>query len=178
MFEIIVDDQDHSLGLLRDGKAIGTITAEFSAIQGGNVHALGTMRYIAVASSRFVADHFSEGINASTLAKAPMLAFNRKDELQSSLIHTTTGHHLIPPTHYLPTLIGFVEAPAQRMGWCMAPDSLVCSALKSRTVERLAPEVCLDTPLFWQHAAVASSTLPRITNILMKISTTMRHTSP
>lgn len=178
LFEIIVDDQDYSLALLRNGKAIGAITAESSAIQGCNVHALGTMRYMAVASPRFAARYFSHGVDATSLATAPMLAFNRKDELQTRFIRTVTGRKLTPPTHYLPTSIGFMDATARGMGWCMAPDSLVNPALKQGNVQLIKPEVWLDVPLYWQHAAVRSSTLACITRALMAASKTMLHDMP
>lgn len=50
LFDVRVDDQDHTLDLLRNGSVLGAVTAESSPLQGCNVHALGTMRYRAIAS--------------------------------------------------------------------------------------------------------------------------------
>jgi LysR family transcriptional regulator, chromosome initiation inhibitor len=50
LFDVRVDDQDHTLDLLRDGSVLGAVTAEAAPLQGCNVHPLGTMRYRAIAS--------------------------------------------------------------------------------------------------------------------------------
>lgn len=177
MFDVIVDDQDHSLGLLREGKVLGTITAEASALQGCTAHLLGTMRYYAVAAPAFIARYFAKGIDSNSMASAPMLTFNRKDELQARFIRTVTGGELTPPTHYLPSSIGFVEAAALGMGWCMVPDSLAIPARERGAIDLLQPDVALDVSLYWQHAAVRSDILARITQALTNAAELVLHTA-
>ena len=44
------------------------------------------MRYVATCSPDFLR-YFSQGVNAQTLAQAPVLVFNRKDALQARFAH-------------------------------------------------------------------------------------------
>jgi len=162
-FDLRVDDQDHTLELLRDGSAVGAVTAEAKALQGCNVYPLGTMRYLAIAAPAFKARYFSAGMTAAALANAPMIVFNRKDRLQARYLRSITRATLSPPVHYLPTSTGFVDAAALGLGWCLVPESLAAPALQRQVVVELDTSRWIDVPLFWQHAAIRSTTLQRIT---------------
>ena len=166
LFDVRVDDQDHTLDLLRDGSVLGAVTAEATPLQGCNVHALGTMRYRAIASPEFAKNYFAAGVDAGAFSRAPMIVFNRKDELQWRFVRRITRARLAPPVHYLPTSSGFVEAAARGLGWCLAPESLVTPALRAKKIVILDPQHWLDVPLYWQHAAVRSSTLQRISQVM------------
>lgn len=166
MFDVRVDDQDHTLELLRNGSVLGAVTSVGTPLQGCSVHTLGTMRYRAIASPEFSDRYFTAGVNAASLAQAPMIVFNRKDALQWRFMRQVTRAKLAPPVHYLPTATGFVEAAARSLGWCLAPESLIRLALQANTITLVEPARCLDVPLYWQHAAVRSGTLQRISQIL------------
>ncbi|WP_421446368.1 LysR family transcriptional regulator ArgP [Agrobacterium tumefaciens] len=175
LFDVTVDDQDHTLDLLREGAVLAAITAEATPLQGCTVRTLGAMRYRAVASPEFVARYFASGVDASTLKQAPMIVFNRKDALQSRFIRLITRAHIAPPVHYLPTAIGFVDAAAQGLGWCLAPESLIEDALASRRIVMVGPERWLDVPLYLQHAAIASQTLQRLSDALQHTASRALH---
>lgn len=166
LFDVRVDDQDHTLELLRNGTVLGAVTSMGRPLQGCNVHPLGTMRYHAIASPQFVARHFAAGFSAAALAQAPMMVFNRKDDLQARFVRRITRTRLAPPIHYLPTSIGFVEAAARGLGWCLAPEQLVMPALQENKIVIVDPQRWLDVPLYWQHAAVRSSVLQQISQAL------------
>ncbi|KXU97006.1 chromosome replication initiation inhibitor protein, partial [Stenotrophomonas sp. DDT-1] len=120
----------------------------------------------AIASPGFARQYFNDGMQAAALARAPMLVFNRKDELQWRFVRRLTRARLQPPLHYLPSSTGFVEAAACGLGWGMAPETLVAPAVRAGRVVVLEPRRWLDVPLYWQHAAVRSSTLQHITQAL------------
>lgn len=162
VFDIRVDDQDHTLKMLREGSVLGAVTGEARAIQGCNVHPLGVMRYLAIASPAFAKAHFDKPLDARSLAHAPLIVFDRKDALQWRFIRRITQARLSPPVHYLPTSTGFVEAAALGLGWCLVPESLVKPGLASGRVVVVDPKRRLDVPLYWQHAAVRSTTLDHI----------------
>lgn len=162
LFDVQVDDQDHTLELLRSGAVLGAITSVATPLQGCNAHPLGTMRYRAIASPAFVARYFAQGVDAAALAHAPMIVFNRKDALQWRFVRRITRARIAPPVHYLPSATGFVEAAARGLGWCLAPESLIESGLAAQTIVNIDVGRWLDVPLYWQHAAVRSSTLQQI----------------
>lgn len=172
LFDVRVDDQDHTLELLRNGSVLGAVTAEATPLQGCNVQLLGIMRYRAIASPAFAARYFAAGMDAAAFARAPMIVFNRKDALQWRFVRRITRAKLAPPVHYLPSASGFVEAAARGLGWCLAPESLIAPALAAKTVVELDPARWLDVPLYWQHAAVRSSTLQQIGQALKEAAAT------
>jgi LysR family transcriptional regulator (chromosome initiation inhibitor) len=166
LFDVRVDDQDHTLELLRNGSVLGAVTSVGTPLQGCSVHVLGTMRYHAIASPEFFGRYFAAGANALSFARAPMIVFNRKDALQWRFMRQATRARLAPPVHYLPSATGFVEAAARGLGWCLAPESLIRPALQANTITIVDPARWLDVPLYWQHAAVRSTTLQRISQVL------------
>lgn len=172
LFDVRVDDQDHTLALLRDGSVLGAVTAEARPLQGCNVQALGTMRYHAIASPAFAARYFAAGVDAGALAKAPMIVFNRKDALQWRFVRRVTRARLTPPVHYLPTSSGFVEAAARGLGWCLAHPSQIAAAQQAGHVVVIDATRWIDVPLYWQHAAVRSTTLQRIGQALREAAAT------
>jgi LysR family transcriptional regulator (chromosome initiation inhibitor) len=99
-----------------------------------------------------------------------MIVFNRKDDLQWRFVRRITRARLTPPIHYLPTSTGFVEAAALSLGWCLAPESLVTPGLQSKTIVDIDPERWLDVPLYWQQAAVRSSTLQHIGRAVREVA--------
>lgn len=176
LFDVRVDDQDHTLALLRDGSVLGAVTAEARPLQGCNVVALGTMRYHAIASPAFAARYFADGVDASTLARAPMIVFNRKDALQARFVRRVTRARLAPPVHYLPTSTSFVEAAARGLGWCLGHQAQIAAAQRAGTVVVIDQSRWIDVPLYWQHAAVRSTTLQRISQSLQKAAATALRT--
>lgn len=162
LFDVRVDDQDHTLELLRDGSVLGAVTGQARPLQGCEIQPLGAMRYQAIAAPGFAARHFPAGVDAAALALAPMIVFDRKDELQWRFVRRITRARLAPPMHYLPTATGFVDAAALGFGWCLAPEQLVQPALRAGRVVLIAPDRWLDVPLYWQHAGVRSDTLHHI----------------
>lgn len=91
VFDLRVEDQDHSATLLREGVVMAAVSASAEPVQGCTVEPLGIMRYLAVASPQLIAQAFAKGVNASSLSRTPMLAFNRKDALQARFIALLIG---------------------------------------------------------------------------------------
>ncbi|MGJ8525057.1 putative HTH-type transcriptional regulator [Halomonadaceae bacterium LMG 33818] len=175
LFDIRMDDQAHTLEMIRNGTVLGAISSEAKPLQGCRSISLGAMRYVAIASPAFQRKYFSEGLNAATLSHAPMLEFGRKDELQIDFIERMTQHALSPPTQYLPTAIGFVEAAIQGLGWGLVPDIMATEALKTGSIIDIAPHTHLEVPLYWQVVRVSSSTLDELTRALVNAASKVLH---
>lgn len=150
-FDIRVEDQDHSAALLREGTVMAAVSASAQPVQGCVVEPLGTMRYLGVASPDFMRTHFADGVDATSLARAPMLAYNRKDALQQRFAALLCGQALQPPTHYVPSALGFVGVARRSLGWGMLPESFVGAALGTGELVELVPGRYLDVPLFWHR---------------------------
>lgn len=150
-FDIHVEDQDHSANLLREGRVMAAVTADPQPVQGCQVLPLGTLRYRALASTAFMQRHFPRGVNAASLAQAPMLVFNRKDGLQDRFVRRITRRTLAPPVHWLPEAHAFVKATEAGLGWGMTPDPMVVAHLQAGTLVELIPGRPVDVPLYWQY---------------------------
>jgi len=172
LFDIRTEDQDHSADLLRDGSVLGAITADAKPVQGCAVKKLGVMRYVPIASPVFVEKYFNDGLTAATLGHAPMLIFNRRDDLQTRFIRSVSRARLTPPIHYVPSSTAFVEAAALGLGWAMAPAAMLAAPLASGVVQTLAPERWLDVPMYWQHWTIRSPALNLLTEALLRAATT------
>lgn len=159
LLELAVDDQDHTAERLRSGNVLAAVTAVARPATGCNSQPLGAMRYVAAASPAFVARYFAEGVHARTLARAPSLVYDRKDQLQARWVRRQCRRAVALPCHVLPGAHAFVEACAAGMGWAMQPVPMVQPLLDSGRLVQLVPGTPLDVPLYWQQARAASSLL-------------------
>lgn len=162
LFDLVIDDQDHSAELLRRGEVQAAITAHGAPLAGCDVHPLGRLGYVATASPDFVARWFPDGVSAAALAVAPALTFNRKDRLQADWARKVAGRPVALPTHLLASSHGFVEAARLGLGWGMNPEPLVRADIAAGRLVALSAET-LDTELHWQVARVAGRALASLT---------------
>lgn len=159
LVDVAVDDQDHTSDWLRSGAVLAAVTGTARPAAGCNSRPLGAMRYIAAASPAFVARHFAAGVGAGSLAQAPSLVFNTKDDLQARWVRRLCHRHVDLPRHSLPSPQAFVTAAVAGMGWGLQPQALVAAQLKTGSLVALVPDTPLDVPLHWQHARAASAWL-------------------
>lgn len=168
LFDLVIDDQDHSADWLRRGKVSAAITSDSKPVTGCDSIALGSLRYIATASPDFKRRWFADGVTAATLAKAPCLTFNAKDALQRNWIFEYTGQRISPPTHFLPSSLSFVDATRAGLGWGMNPEHLVRDQLRNAQLVALIPNALLDVPLFWQVSRIMAPSLQPVTQAVVK----------
>jgi LysR family transcriptional regulator (chromosome initiation inhibitor) len=157
LMEVAVDDQDHTTEWLRNGAVLAAVTSSARPAAGCNSRPMGAMRYRAAASPEFVARHFANGVGAGSLAKAPSLVFNTKDELQARWVRRLCHRHVDLPRHTLPSPQAFVTAAVAGMGWGLQPQALIASHLADGSLVELVRDTPLDVPLHWQHARAASA---------------------
>jgi LysR family transcriptional regulator (chromosome initiation inhibitor) len=149
LFDIRIEDQDHSARLLREGSVMGAVTTERTAVPGCRVLPLGVMRYVPVAGAEYAERYLPQGFTADAVASAPSLAWNRDDALQELLIHKAFRRSVRRPVHYVPTAEGFASAVRAGLGWGMFPTGSAAPHLADGSFVRIS-DVHLDVPLFWQ----------------------------
>lgn len=64
-----MDDQGNTLRRLQNGSVLGAMTPQARPVQGCNVHPVGAMRYLAIASPSFARRHFADGADAAHLVR-------------------------------------------------------------------------------------------------------------
>lgn len=149
LFDVRVEDQEHSASLLREGKVMAAVSASADPIQGCAVEALGNMRYLALASPSFQERYFFGGVSA--LARAPMLVFNAKDRLQTAFIADLLPDAVTPPSHFLPSTYGFIYAARKGLGWGMIPEHMAQPYISAGELVEIVPQRYIDVRLFWHR---------------------------
>ena len=173
LFDIRIEDQDHSARLLRAGVVMGAVTTERTPVTGCRVQPLGVMRYMPVASPSYVKRYLPDGFTAHAVAGAPSLAWNRDDALQDMLVRKVFRRDVIRPQHCVPTAEGFGAAVQAGLGWGMFPDSLAAPHLADRSFVRVS-DVHLDVPLYWQCWKLDSPIVARITDAVRSAAANLR----
>lgn len=167
LLEVAVDDQDHTMDWLRSGAVLAAVTATSRPAPGCNSRPLGAMRYLAAASPAFVQRHFAAGVGPGSLALAPSLVFNSKDDLQARWVRRHSHRHVDLPRHSLPSPQAFVTAAVAGMGWGLHPQVLIATHLKNGSLVELVADTALDVPLYWQHARAASALLDGLGRVVL-----------
>ena len=157
LVQLSVDDQDHTADWLRSGAVLAAVTGTARPPAGFNSRPLGAMRYLAAASPAYMARHFGHGVGAVSLARAPSLVFNTKDDLQARWVRRLCHKDVELPRHAVPSAHAFVAAALAGMGWGLHPHALIAPHLAQGSLVELVSNSSLDVPLFWQHARAASS---------------------
>ncbi|MGJ4844307.1 LysR family transcriptional regulator ArgP [Leifsonia sp. Le1] len=164
-FDIVLDDQEHTLDRLRDGTAMAAISSDSEPVQGCTVTRLGAMRYRAAASPAFVARWLPDGWTPSAMAAAPMLVFDRKDALQDRYL-AAQAQDAHPRRHYVPASAEFVRAAELGLGWGMLPDLQTAEQLADGRLVVLDDAAPLDVPLYWHQWSLQSTTLAAVASTL------------
>lgn len=163
LYDLVIDDQDHSADWLRRGEVLAAVTAHARPVQGCDSRRLGALRYVATASPAFCRRWFPEGPTAAALAAAPALVFNEKDRLQADWAAEVAGRRLPLRCHRLGSSEGFVAAALLGLGWGMNPEPLVRDHLAAGRLVALAPERVLEVALHWQWLRRAGAGLAPLT---------------
>lgn len=161
VFEIHREDEEHTTSLLRSGSVMAAVTSTPEAVQGCSVEGLGVLRYQAVCSPEFAARHGLLGVEG--LGEAPVVNFDRKDELQDRFLRNLTGEGSTGPRHYIPASEDFARTVLLGLGWGAVPERQCAQHLESGRLLALAPEHPVEVRLFWQRWNLRSPLLDRIT---------------
>lgn len=150
-FDIRREDEGRTAELLRSGTVMAAITSDASPVQGCRSSRLGTMRYRPMASPEFVSEWFADGVGATNLAQAPVVVFDRSDDLQDAYLRQRSRRRLDPPRHHIPASSQFAEAIGLGLGWGMLPREQSEAAERAGRLVRFDPSHHVDVTLYWQQ---------------------------
>ncbi|SDM64926.1 LysR family transcriptional regulator, chromosome initiation inhibitor [Geodermatophilus siccatus] len=159
-FDLHREDQEHTSALLRAGTVMAAVTADAEPVPGCTSTRLGGMRYRPMATPGFARRWFPAGPTPEALARAPVVVFDRKDDLQHRYLHAQAGPDVAPPVHYVPAAADYVAAITLGLGWGMVPD-LQARGVTAELVT-LDPTDAVDVVLHWQQWRLRSPTLDRV----------------
>lgn len=189
-FELLREDESRTADLLRRGRVAAAVTADGHAVTGCRVERLGVMRYRASASPGFVERWLTDGPIERTLPEAPVIVFDRNDDLQDAFLRGLPRSRAGAPgaggigaagiggtaggaggrtRHLVPTSEGFLSAVARGLGWGMIPDEQA-ALLPSGALVDLVPGRVVEVPLYWQRWKLDSPALKALSDAVLAVA--------
>jgi LysR family transcriptional regulator, chromosome initiation inhibitor len=156
-FDLHREDQERTSALLRAGTVMAAVTTDAAPVPGCSVTRLGGMRYRPMAAPAFAATWFPDGPTPEALHRAPVVVFDRHDDLQHRYLRDRAPG-ADPPAHHVPASADYLAAVVLGLGWGMLPDQQVRGA----ELVVLDPGGALDVVLHWQQWKLRSSGLDRV----------------
>ncbi|NIH67761.1 LysR family transcriptional regulator ArgP [Modestobacter marinus] len=156
-------DQAHTSTLLRSGTVMAAVTGDADPVPGCTSTRLGSMRYRPQATPAFARRWFADGGTAESLARAPVVVFDRSDDLQHAHLRARGVDPAGPPMHFVPSSADFLAAVRLGMGWGMVPDLQDTDG--DLTV--LDPDGAVDVVLHWQQWRLRSPSLDRVADAVL-----------
>jgi LysR family transcriptional regulator (chromosome initiation inhibitor) len=163
MLDLVLEDEAHTAARLRTGEVLAAVTADPIPVSGCRTYPLGAMIYVATASPQFMARFFGAGVNADSLERAPMLRFDRRDELQARWAEEALGVQVSSPMHWTPATHGMLDMALAGLGWTMTPLHLAEPHLAARRLVELPPGRRIAVPLYWQRTRLSAKLLEHLT---------------
>ncbi len=150
-FDVRREDEGRTAELLRSGTVMAAVTSDSAPVQGCRSSRLGTMRYRPMASPAFAAAWFADGVDAASLAVAPVVVFDRNDDLQDAYLRQRSRRRLDPPRQHIPASSQFAEAIALGLGWGMLPKEQSEEREAAGRLVNVDPARHVDVTLYWQQ---------------------------
>jgi LysR family transcriptional regulator (chromosome initiation inhibitor) len=168
LVDLVLDREELTPDRLRTGEVLAAVTDDAAAVQGCKKLSLGSLRYTACAAPDVMRRWFPRGVSAESLAAAPVIIFDRRDDLQdrwaADHLKTQPGRNI----HWIPATRAFLDATRTGLGWGMNPVSLVKDDLKSGRLVELLPGRHIDVALHWQYARIGAKLLDVLTQEVVK----------
>ena len=108
--------------------------------------------------------HFADGVSGATLERAPVIAFDRSDDLQHAFARRVSRRHLAPPATYLPSVPEFDAAVRAGMGWGLLIEAEAHDDIYAGRLVELVPGRRTEVPLYWQHWRLGSRMMTDLTD--------------
>jgi LysR family transcriptional regulator (chromosome initiation inhibitor) len=174
LLDVLVDDQDRTHDLLRNGEVVGCVSTRATPFHGCSMQRLGSMEYLVCAAPDFAAEHGlrvgadGRAATAADLLRAPAVLYNRVDGVHDTMLQTLYG--IAPdtpyPRHYVPSSEAFVKMVAAGFGWGCVPHLQAEPLLAGGELVDLAPGWALPVALHWHWWDLGTGLFKRMAAVL------------
>lgn len=150
VFDLIVDDQEETHRLLREGRVLGCISTRKTAMQGCSAYYLGDVGYGLFCSPNFYKQWFSKGLTSEAVRQAPMITFNRKDKLNSNILTRVLGY--VPKSFssfFVPSSEQFIDFIKRGVAYGALPEQQSRIPLQRGEIVELVPHQRELVSLYW-----------------------------
>lgn len=171
LFHLIVDDQDETHKLLKDGDVVGCISSSNTIVQGCSCDYLGAMPYKFAASPSFCQKWFNSGIEYDNAAEAPTVNYNTKDTIHYQLFKNIFQKSPAKfNTHYIPSSEQLLQAVKSGLGYGAVPSIQAKDYFKTGELIDLFPGIYIDINLYWHYWNIDLRFLKQFTKSLTEQS--------
>ncbi len=161
-------DQEQTHKLMKAGEVMGCISVKDRPMQGCRLEYLGRMEYWLVATRSFAHRWFPNGITRETVRQAPLIYYDRKDEMPTQFFTTIMKQ---PPNqfpiHYVPSTKTYADFIISGLAYGLLPDQECCRHLETGELIHLAPKKPFQIRLFWHCWTLKSKLLEDFTQQLV-----------
>lgn len=137
---LAIHGESRTIEKIKSGEVAGAISLESQAIPGCSADYLGRMDYVCVASPDFHQRYFSEGVNYTTLRKAPAVSYDQYDDLHKKFLH---DHFNVPRDSVINHTVGsseaFVRLALSGVAYCLIPRLQIIEELESGSLIDITP---------------------------------------
>lgn len=159
--ELLVEDEQHSLKMLRRGDCMGVVTAEADPVPGCVVEELGVLRYWPVGSPRL-----AEQLESGGWASLPLLVISEHDRMTDTILDI---HGVTPEpgrrVSRIPSFEGLNDAVVAGLGWTVVPVASAAPFVETGEMVRLSGDIS-EVPLYWQRWRLESDTLEALSDAI------------
>ena len=167
LLDIRTDDQERTHRLLKDGDVVGCISTQEKPLQGCRVDFIGCMNYQLFAAPKLANKWFPDGLTIDGVRNAPIIIFNRKDELHRKLFHQALGEVPYPmPTNFVPSSEKFADFIVKGLGYGMLPHQQSDPFVSAGQLVDLAPGYNVPVKLYWHCWNLKSNLLEKLSRQL------------
>ncbi|WP_135457217.1 LysR family transcriptional regulator ArgP [Vibrio echinoideorum] len=165
---LVIHGESRTIDKIKSGEVAGAISLESQAIPGCSADYLGRMDYVCVASPDFHERYFSEGVNYSTLSKAPAVSYDQYDDLHKKFLH---DHFNMPRDSVINHTVGsseaFVRLALSGVAYCLIPRLQIVEELESGALIDITPGFLLSYGIYWHHWQLESGVLKEISQAIL-----------
>lgn len=170
--QLHIEDESHSLSLLRRGDVLGAVTREEHPVAGCDSVYLGQMRYYSVASPKLLDSYTKDG--EVDWAAMPVLRFGPRDGLQDEDLKGRVEEPVYQRhVNIVPSAEAFMEAARVGLGWALLPEQQAVQLLEGGEVVRLDDAV-IHVPLYWQRWRLESPSLEKLTDAVVEAASDLK----
>lgn len=166
-FDLHRDDQDFTERLLEQGVVVAAVTSRADPIAGCRVVPLGAMRYTPVATTAFHRRWFADGVTNAALEHAPLVDFDRRDDLQTRWLIGRGVDPAKPPRHRVPASSDFADAITMGLGWGQLLPFQMDEGMAAGRLHAL-DDAYVEVPLYWQQWNMRSTLLDAVAETVLE----------
>lgn len=174
--EIRSADQDITHRLLASGEVMGSISASASPVRACKSVYLGDMVYRLVCNEDYQKKYFPGGMSIEALLQAPLMNFDRDDQLLKSWIEQfiTEGRNLAD-CHYIPSTDLFLLMINRGEVCGMIPEEQYLANKVDKKLVDLSLGKPVLVPLYWHRWAIESTELDHLSRLIRHFAEKVLH---